>query len=402
MSDYLDGEWIPSDWDLDGQLGIMDMYIGVIAQWVADANALAAELKTRESYSYVDHGYEGPYGGTYAVEHPGGIIRYEDTQIDDFDIEPVFDYSYIVDNYYPTSELSILDVIPSPSFSELVELEEAFLNAFHYGITGLSESDDSYRLLKEWGDTESDPSDVAHTVADYITDYVSEIKSDIIPYLQQMKSKWEQLVQEDAQERYDLYVTNNQKSSGVYESVQAMEAVHSFASDAVCMLNESTPEKASGDIDELEEDLRAFIKMVEGSGSSVLKQSDVAKMVAVLDDINNIAKFAYNSSDIRSWEFKNTQKQDAILAFDNLRFYAEKRIGEMEENHSLRKAASKAREMPSYRYLTGTTVKVLPKNRYGKVVGMRLEGGTGKQLYEVKIDGVGREYYPTRQLRKVE
>lgn len=159
------------------------------------------------------------------------------------------------------------------------------------------------------------------------------------------------------------------------------------AIEGVDLLKQATGSKAPELIKRMSQVLKsAKIKLENTPG---IVNDDIIAIESQVDDLDNIAG-RQHFSDIRSWDAKAVQKEDARLVLGKIHQYWKNVSQEYTSDQYNRRQsfASKTNlnpALPNYRFKVGQMVKV--GNRYGKVVGAAKEGGTGKHVYEVKING---------------
>ncbi len=132
-------------------------------------------------------------------------------------------------------------------------------------------------------------------------------------------------------------------------------------------------------LDELVEEREADIK-------------DASALEGHLDNLGEICTRRFHS-DIRSWEDRASQKEDAKIVLQMMKMY-------WDSSYSSAKAVTPG--MPKYHYKIGELVKIVSSKRTGKVVGIYTEGGSGRQSFEVKLVGVDKpKKYYVRQLSRI-
>lgn len=182
-------------------------------------------------------------------------------------------------------------------------------------------------------------------------------------------------------------MNGEQISAAAEESAAVCGDIADAAIEGVDLLKQATGSKSPELIKRMAQVLKsAKIKLENTPG---IVSEDIAAIDNQIDDLDDIAS-RQHFSDIRSWEAKAVQKEDARLALGRIHQYWK---GVAEEytatQYNRRKSFATKNNlnpaMPNYRFNVGQMVKV--GNRYGKVIGASKEGGTGKQVYEVRING---------------
>lgn len=134
--------------------------------------------------------------------------------------------------------------------------------------------------------------------------------------------------------------------------------------------------------------IKQYIKVMDGALDKVkntpgMLTEDVSAIEAQLEELRSISGRNIPEN-IRSWEAKSVMREDAKLVMGKaMRYWSSVATQAEDENAYRMRAARSHQSTPNYRYKIGQMVKV--GNRYGKVVGASLEGGTGKQMYDVKL-----------------
>lgn len=173
----------------------------------------------------------------------------------------------------------------------------------------------------------------------------------------------------------------------VSDPVTVCNDIADVAIEGVALLDQATGSKAPELIRSIANVLKtAKIKLESTEG--VLAE-DVSAIEGQIENLNDIASRNHHS-DIRSWDARFVQREDARLALGQISQYWKNVMkAYLSDQYNRRKsAASKAEELagvPNYRFKVGQMVKV--GNRYGKVIGASKEGGTGKQVYDVRLNG---------------
>lgn len=119
---------------------------------------------------------------------------------------------------------------------------------------------------------------------------------------------------------------------------------------------------------------------------------DISALEGHLDNLGEICTRRFHT-DIRSWEDRHVQREDAKIVLNMMKMY-------WEGSYMSSKAVTPG--MPKYHYKIGELVKIVSSKRTGKVVGIYTEGGTGRQSFEVKVVGIDKpKKYYVRQLSRV-
>lgn len=259
---------------------------------------------------------------------------------------------------------------------------------------------DSITNAFNWPQDQIDSLDIEHLppyeAAGKIDDIIIDYESKYIPIIES-KAK---IIQNLLDEQINLEENKKTKSALEGEEGENMEytddinseksiaqdiaeRIVSTATRAIGELNQATASNATNIIKRY---LMALKNLEdECADDSGMLPEDIGTIAAQTDDVTDVALRRFHS-DIRSWDAYSVQREDAKLAFSKIASYWGKIVNVYKSSEpSRRKTAAKSYGVPNYRYKVGQMVKV--GNRFGKVVGVSKEGGTGKQLYEVRIDG---------------
>ncbi len=179
--------------------------------------------------------------------------------------------------------------------------------------------------------------------------------------------------------------------------------ISNAANNAVQAMNIATPNRAISDIKYYIDVFKAACEKVKTMPGML--PEDLVSIETTVNDLQEIAGRQFYD-DVRSFDAKVVQREDAKLVFNNTKYHWGKiaeTYAEPEPNIKKfdRREKAKLAAVPSYRYKLGQMVKV--GNRVGKVIGMSKEGGNGRAVYEVRIDGVDapRRCY-TNEIKKLE
>ena len=377
------GEWIPAHWQQSEQVGALDRAITIFKTWISDMKGLGEELRHAQSHEYRDYGYSDERGDQY----PGGRVAYEDASPVDFDTSLITDpYSYL-DQAGLDSEDFILYEFPDPHSGTLEKLQQDFYDTFNEYLFML-EADWS-DVEREWINLDEDPAVGASAAGDAVFDVASEAERDGLSQLLDIRTQWVNEVHRLEAQEHDTHV-EKAYAGGAYASVDYAEDVLALSEEAIDELEAATSTRADEEIKQYLDELSQ--KADEASEIPGMLTDDVSFMEGAVDDIKQIASRTHHS-DIRSWEARDIQKSDALIAVDRVRSHWAKRLEDFQDLDHVKKInrlASKAGNgtLPSYRFKVGQMVKVSQSRRYGKVIGAKLEGGTGKQVYEVRVNGL--------------
>lgn len=385
---YKNDDQIPADWQVKEQLAAIDLVISGMNEWFKELKSLGTLLIYAQSESSRDYGYEGDYGDAYVYQNPQGDILYEGANPEDFDMSPVQDYHSYEDMMGITSEDFILGTYPSPYSTTLTNIEREIWEVA--GVLFILQETIGYApLFKEWKSTDGDPAIIAHEIGENILEFVDEYETEALFSLNKLRSEWGNETDSLAESNYQKTV-EEELDNGAINFVRYAEDVLSLADEAIESLEQATPTRAN-------EEVKYYASILDEAATQAedvpgMMVDDAGFMSGAAEDIKEIARRSFHS-DIRAWEARGVQKDDAILAFSRVRSYWAKRLDDVSDVDTIRKInrlASKSNPgtVPNYRYKVGQMVKVKKSRRYGKVVGARLEGGTGKQVYEVKVNGV--------------
>lgn len=401
---WQDGEWIPKHWQRGEQLGAIDRAIAGFKTWLQDLRGLAGELEHAESNSYTEHGYEGPYGDTYAVQYPRGYTAYEDANVEDFDLSPATKPDYYSEVMGIESEDFIQYQFPQPWSPTLTKLQEELFEISWWLWVEESDDIDWYKLISSWENPSEDPAWEAQALGEALNNYADQAEAEALPQMVAIRREWVEELQRLEEQAHTEHI-NDAYEDGAYYSLKFAEEALALTEEALQAIEEATPTRA-------EEEVKFYTKALEQMAIEAedvpgMMVDDTGFMAGAMEDLKEIARRAHHD-DIRAWEARGVQQEDAKLAIDRIRSHWAKRLEDMKDLDYVKKVNRLARKahagtVPNYRYKVGQMVKVKQSRRYGKIVGAKLEGGTGKQVYEVKVNGVDnpKKYY-TDELEKAE
>lgn len=400
--DFKDGEWIPKTWQRKEQVALIDHIMMVYRQWLQDMRGLAEELKQAKSTSYTDYGHEGPYGDTYAVQNPRGATVYEGAEPDMYDLSPVEDSDLYLDMMGVSYDSPILDSCPEPSSAVLERLDAEFQNVFDWMWAAEDADLNWHSIISNWENSDGDPAWNANNAGVEIAYYADTVEQKATPFLNDLRGRWVEELERLAEQAHEDYVQDT-LDGGAYLSLKFVEDAVMLADEALESIEQSTSTRAE---DEIKFYTKAFEEMTaQAADVPGMMAEDVAFMSGAVGDLREITGRSHHS-DIRAWEARGVQQEDAKIAVDRIRSYWVKRLQQMDNIEHIKKVNRLAQKkaagtVPNYRFKVGEIVKA--KNRYGKVIGARLEGGTGKQVYEVKVNGVDKpKLYYNDELQRAE
>lgn len=370
----------PVEWQAKEQVAVIDNAIGVAREWIKDARATALALQA--AYSIADG------SGDFAGAWPS-----------DFNLYAV-DQSYF-NNFGIHGQGFIREPFPAPDSEELAELEIDILASILEMVVQPFMNPRWHDIMDRWSSANKDPATCAYQAGSYILDAVVDAETSIFPRLLNMRQEWIDIVSELQDGLYQENIVEGIEDSGIGDAVQYMRRALSLSEDALLSLDEATTTRA---IDEIRFYTKQF-KLMAANIEDIpgLASEDEAFMSRAINDLKDIAQRRYHN-DIRAWESQRAQREDAKLAIDKVRSYWSKRldtINNLDEIKRLKRITQKAQArkgdgtIPAYRFNVGSMVKVRSSRRYGKVLGAKLEGSTGKQVYEVRVNGIDhtKNYY---------
>lgn len=370
----------PVEWQAKEQVAVIDNAIGVAREWIKDARATALALQA--AYSIADG------NGDFAGAWPSDFNLY------------VADQSYF-DNFGIHGEGFIRESFPAPDSEELAELEIDILASILEMVVQPFMNPRWHDIMDRWSSANRDPATCAYQAGSYILEAVVDAEISIFPRLLNMRQEWVDIVSELQDGLYQENIAGEIEDGGIGGAIQYMRRALSLSEDALLSLDEATTTRAADDI----KFYTKQFKLMAANAADVpgLVAEDEAFMSRAADDLEDIAQRRYHN-DIRAWESQRAQREDAKLAVDKVRSYWAKRLdatNDLGEIKRLKRITQKAQArkgdgtIPAYRFNVGSMVKVRTSRRYGKVLGAKLEGGTGKQVYEVRVNGVDhpKNYY---------
>lgn len=387
-----DADWIPANWQREEQVAFFDQIASTLPGWATSILGLAKQLIASESTTSRDYGYEGPYGDRYVVQHPYGIEVYEGASYEDFDMSPVENVDTKIEALGLGWDDPVYAHYPAP-MSPLLEQLDAQLGEIGRKLN-LEEGEDADRwnnIIENWKDATGDPASYAQEAGEYLSDFSSYIENDAIPSIYDIKQKW---IEELRRLENDAYEERMQKAynDGAQPFVRYATDVLALSEEAVGAIEQATSTRA-------EEEIKLYTKAlkeasIEADDIAGMTEADSAFLKGAVDDLTEIAKRTHHN-DIRAWEARGLQKNDALLAFDRVRSYwtkVVKQLDNLEAVQKINRLANKSHPgtVPNYRYKIGQMVKLKGSGRYGKIIGSKLDGGTGKQVYEVRVNGADR------------
>lgn len=118
-----------------------------------------------------------------------------------------------------------------------------------------------------------------------------------------------------------------------------------------------------------------------------IEGNDLNELKSVQENLKDINKSLKN--DTKSFSMIKEQVDSASIAVDNFKSYWVKRYNKMVDIYN--DPSSKSDRItypgiPNYRFKIGERVKTKKGNKTGKIIGIQKEGGSGKQLYTVRLD----------------
>ena len=392
---WTEGEWIPTEWNPEGQVGVIDHIIGQLRHWVDVVRSSGEQLKMASSE--ISGGEMGNYYGDSDYDIIGA--DYLGAEVEDYldEISPIADADASDFNMqYLPDDGQIFDVFPYPNSNTLMSIWDRILElpwAFVDGKYLSSEWRKNYNDWINWQDFDSDPAYNAQKAGRLLVEYAQEMETQIIPQIINMRREWVDEVRRLETQAHTEFIETAMEQYG--DAARFAESVAGLADETYNSLREATNTRA---IDEIKVFLKALkLAITDFPDDEDLGESDYAHMMRCADDLSDIASRQYHN-DIRAWESRALQSQDAQIVVDKVRSYWAKRAEELTEPKALIKrhnTKAHAGTVPSYKFKIGQMVKVRKSRRYGKVVGARLEGGTGKQQYDVRVNGVDnlKRYY---------
>ena len=216
--------------------------------------------------------------------------------------------------------------------------------------------------------------------------------------MQKIRNDWEEEANKVAEEQLD----NKNEDTMVGEGSRSLLYVRSLveaADRAYQTIRVTTGSKAS-------DELREFVKLFQMAEEKIktspgFTNADLAAIRSQIADLTEIARRTF-FNDIRSWNGRAEQQQDAMHLFTTMKLHWSKRLTDLQSDVAANKNGLFA-GVPNYRFKVGQMVRVNSSRRYGKVLSISRKGGTGTQQYEVRVNGVdSSKIFGVRELSKVD
>ena len=177
----------------------------------------------------------------------------------------------------------------------------------------------------------------------------------------------------------------NEGGKSIIPAMRMLDALVGTGEQAKMKLVSATSAKAEGLIKEF---VRLFDESVPVAlDTEGMRQQDVDAVMSFVDNLRQISRRSF-PSDIRSWQAKSVQRQDAILTLDNFIHTMAKALNHWTAMTPEQRAKASYAGLPNYKFGIGEDVKVISNNRHGKVIEYGKEQGNGKQYYKVRMTGV--------------
>lgn len=244
---------------------------------------------------------------------------------------------------------------------------------------------------------DSAPMEWAYKFEWELGDY-TELMEAAVSEFQKIRNQWE----EEAHNMSEQQLDGKNEDTMVGEGSRSLLYIRSLAKtadDAYETVKNAPGQKTTA---ALKHYLKIFAQAEETIKTAPgITHSDIAAIQSQIGDLSEIANRAF-FSDIRSWNGRAIQQQDALHLFTTIKLHWIKRLEGLEADVKANKNGLFA-GVPAYRFKVGQMVRVNSSRRYGKVLGISRKGGTGTQQYEVRVNGIdSTRIFSVRELSKVD
>lgn len=246
-------------------------------------------------------------------------------------------------------------------------------------------------------DHDSAPMQWAYKLVDQMEEF-ADMMDAAVDQFQSVRNQWE----EEAHNMSEQQLDGKNEDTMVGEGSRSLLYIRSLAETADKAYEAVKQAAGAKTTAQLKHYLKIFAQAQETiKNAPGITHSDIAAIQSQIGDLSEIANRAF-FSDIRSWNGRAIQQQDALHLFTTMKLHWLKRLESLEADVKANKGGMFA-GVPSYRFKIGQMVRVNSSRRYGKVLGISRKGGTGTQQYEVRVNGIdSTRIFSVRELSKVD
>lgn len=269
----------------------------------------------------------------------------------------------------PVSEEFILAEFKEPQSEELRRLQkQLFEAAFPQSLI------DHPFYQNQWLYYTDEPERMGGLIVDYAKKAANELQNNNTRKLQNLRDAWERegmiLMQDNKGiKNWDAGVFSKIMVNIAYRTLSSLQISNN--SRRTTSLLDVLASKMLKGID------RAY--MVPG-----LEDNNIKELESQVDELKSILSQAQSTS-VRGRARQNLHQHDAMHLMQIMAKYWSSVYSTWNALDESTKSQIRMAGAPSYRYAIGAMVKIKNSGRTGKIVGIRREGGTGRQVYEVRM-----------------
>jgi hypothetical protein len=178
------------------------------------------------------------------------------------------------------------------------------------------------------------------------------------------------------------------------QSQEIMNAILKVAEKSLLEVERSSGEKTAQVLQRNFTTLKRLARKLDAAQEEeYVPEPAIVTLDSQMENLREICERRFHR-DIRSWEDRAIQKEDAKIALFTMKSYWERFLNPDTASKALPGA-------PNYRFRVGEKVKVVSSGFIGKVVTCEKENGTGKQVFWVKLKDETKKYF-VRDLKRYE